>query len=290
MDEAIADEATKHLARELILHKDSPRRASPKRGAEHGDLQLPAVGPSSQAHDHIVLPLEIPSCARHRYSLKSRGREYAVVVVASRADNELDSPLLHFGDGLIGYIKLGIDSLSDMLSMDVVAYMWTSVCSSPFVSLVLGTGCILGSHVWTPRLREGFHICLTYTLDEIRAQSGCNRYGVPLNWDKRSITKSTSCVERGSHSMRHPQRVVRVDVQIDTGETDLYEEASTSAPTRRWSEEKQGDRLLLLFFYILSVVCQHLEPFVVSIPVLSDLPIKRGVKLVIARENFTTEA
>ncbi|KAI9433507.1 hypothetical protein H4582DRAFT_2101535 [Lactarius indigo] len=132
MDEAIADE-------------DSPRRASPKRGAEHGDLQLvrpsststhtseyssifdsppslpgPAVGPSSQAHDHIVLPLEIPSGARHRYSLKSRGREYAVVVVASRADNELDSPLLHFGDGLFGYIKLGIDSLSDMLNMDVV--------------------------------------------------------------------------------------------------------------------------------------------------------------------------
>ncbi|KAH9174158.1 hypothetical protein EDB89DRAFT_1904657 [Lactarius sanguifluus] len=150
------DEAKKRLARELFLHKD--RRPSPKRDAKHDDLGRlssvstttsisseeralslmsaassqtrasvysslfdspplldPPMVPSSQAHATVS-----SFDTSHEYILTSRGRDYATVVVVSRAPNILDPPLLHFGDELKGRIVMRIDSLTDMRIMEVV--------------------------------------------------------------------------------------------------------------------------------------------------------------------------
>ncbi|KAH9025329.1 hypothetical protein EDB84DRAFT_401820 [Lactarius hengduanensis] len=74
----------------------------------------PPVDPSSQAHA-IISSFD----TSHEYILTSRGRDYATVVVVSRAPNILDPPLLHFGDELKGRIVMRIDSLSDMRIMEV---------------------------------------------------------------------------------------------------------------------------------------------------------------------------
>ncbi|KAH9173756.1 hypothetical protein EDB89DRAFT_2068550 [Lactarius sanguifluus] len=88
-------------------------------------LKLPAAQPpmvpSSQAHA-IVSSFD----TSHEYTLTSRGRDYATVVVVSHAPNILDPPLLHFGDELKGRIVMRIDSLSDMRIMEVVFQVFES--------------------------------------------------------------------------------------------------------------------------------------------------------------------
>ncbi|KAH8983979.1 hypothetical protein EDB86DRAFT_167895 [Lactarius hatsudake] len=81
----------------------------------------PPVDPSSRAHA-IVSSFD----TSHEYILTSRGRDYATVVVVSRAPNVLDPPLLHFGDELKGRIVMRIDSLSDMRIMEVVFQVFES--------------------------------------------------------------------------------------------------------------------------------------------------------------------
>ncbi|KAH9003151.1 hypothetical protein EDB86DRAFT_2895576 [Lactarius hatsudake] len=92
---------------------------SPYTGLNHATGQSaaqPTEGPSSQEHG-IVPPSKI--------------LDYAVVVVASRAHNVLDPPLLYFGDELNGAILLPRDNLSDMRSMEVVFQLFESDPISP---------------------------------------------------------------------------------------------------------------------------------------------------------------
>jgi hypothetical protein len=57
---------------------------------------------------------------KHKYNLKSRGRDYATIVIVSRASYIQETPLLHFGDELNGLIALPRDHLNDLQSMEVV--------------------------------------------------------------------------------------------------------------------------------------------------------------------------
>ena len=57
---------------------------------------------------------------RHNYILRSRGRDYATIVVVSRASFVQEPPVLHFGDELDGLIVLPRDHLDDMQNMEVV--------------------------------------------------------------------------------------------------------------------------------------------------------------------------
>lgn len=77
----------------------------------------PAAGPSSQG------PSLEPS-TKHNYILKSRGRDYATIVVLSRAPMVQETPLLHFGDDLNGLVVLTRDHLDDMQSMEVVVSLF----------------------------------------------------------------------------------------------------------------------------------------------------------------------
>jgi hypothetical protein len=91
-------------------------------------VQLTAE-PSSQKHG-VVPSSKTPFHTVHKYILTSRGRDYATIVVMSRAHNIQDTPLLHFGDELNGLIVLPRDSLSDMQSMEVVVSPFSN-CSAP---------------------------------------------------------------------------------------------------------------------------------------------------------------
>lgn len=63
---------------------------------------------------------------KHKYTLKSRGRDYATIVIVSRASYVQETPLLHFGDELNGSIVLPRDHLNDMQSMEVVFQLFES--------------------------------------------------------------------------------------------------------------------------------------------------------------------
>jgi hypothetical protein len=78
----------------------------------------PAIDPTSligsQTHD-VASPPTV-----HRYILKSRGRDYAFIIVKSHAHNAQDPLLLYFGEDVTGYVILSLSDLSDMQRMDVV--------------------------------------------------------------------------------------------------------------------------------------------------------------------------
>jgi hypothetical protein len=67
---------------------------------------------------------------KHKYTLKSRGRDYATIVIVSRASYVQETPLLHFGDELNGSIVLPRDHLNDMQSMEVVVSL-SPHCRAP---------------------------------------------------------------------------------------------------------------------------------------------------------------
>ena len=72
----------------------------------------------NQIHDVLLHPASPPTV--HQYILKSRGRDYAVIIVKSHALNAEDPPLLYFGEDITGYVILSPSDLSDMQRMDVV--------------------------------------------------------------------------------------------------------------------------------------------------------------------------
>lgn len=82
----------------------------------------PAIDPTSlidnQNHDVLWRPASPPTA--HQYILKSRGRDYAFIIVKSHALNAEDPPLLYFGEDITGYVILSPSDLSDMQRMDVV--------------------------------------------------------------------------------------------------------------------------------------------------------------------------
>ena len=103
----------------LLRRFSAPSQSTDSESAtDQSTAQLPA-GSSSQEHG-ILSVSKIPFHTVHKYALTSRGREYATIVVVSRAPNIQDSPLLHFGDDLNGLILLPKDNISDMRSMEVV--------------------------------------------------------------------------------------------------------------------------------------------------------------------------
>jgi hypothetical protein len=81
----------------------------------------PAVDPMSlidnQIHDPLSCPASPPTV--HQYILKSRGKDYAFIIVKSHALNGQDPPLLYFGEDITGYVILSLSDLSDMQRMDV---------------------------------------------------------------------------------------------------------------------------------------------------------------------------
>jgi hypothetical protein len=72
----------------------------------------------NQIHDPLLGPASPPTV--HQYTLKSRGRDYAFIIVKSHALNAEDPPLLYFGEDITGYVILSLSDLSDMQRMDVV--------------------------------------------------------------------------------------------------------------------------------------------------------------------------
>ena len=87
------------------------------------------ANPSSQGHG-IVKSSKIPFYTAHKYTLKSRGRDYAIVIIMSHAPNIQDPPLLHFGDELNGFIILPKDNLSGVRSMEVAVSQFPD-CRAP---------------------------------------------------------------------------------------------------------------------------------------------------------------
>ena len=77
-----------------------------------------ALDPTSVIENQIHDVASPPTV--HQYTLKSRGRDYAFIIVKSHALNALDPPLLYFGEDITGYVMLSLSDLSDMQRMDVV--------------------------------------------------------------------------------------------------------------------------------------------------------------------------
>ena len=76
--------------------------------------------PSTYTGNALRQPTAQPASTVHQYSLKSRGRDFAIVAVNSHAHNAQDRPLLYFGEEIKGFVILSLSDLSKMQSMDVV--------------------------------------------------------------------------------------------------------------------------------------------------------------------------
>ncbi len=77
---------------------------------------------NDQVQDASLYPALHPTV--HRYTLKSRGRDYAEIIVRSHAHNSQDPPLLYFGEDIAGYVILSLSDLGDLQSMDVVVSLF----------------------------------------------------------------------------------------------------------------------------------------------------------------------
>ena len=75
---------------------------------------------NAQVHHASSFPTDPSDTVHHQYNLKSRGRDYALITVASHAPNVQDSPLLYFGEELKGFVALSLNDLRDVQSMDIV--------------------------------------------------------------------------------------------------------------------------------------------------------------------------
>jgi len=75
---------------------------------------------NAQVHHSSFSPTVPSDSVHHQYHLKSRGRDYALVTVASHAPNVQDSPLLYFGEELEGFVALSLNDMNDMQGVDVV--------------------------------------------------------------------------------------------------------------------------------------------------------------------------
>jgi len=112
-----------------LLHRFSISSPSTnlKSATDESTVEL-LVEPPSQEHG---IPsdsdLEIPFDTAHKYILTSRGRDYANVVIKSRAPDIRDPPLLHLGDDLNGLIAMHMNNLSDMESTEVVVSWFPTI-------------------------------------------------------------------------------------------------------------------------------------------------------------------
>ncbi|KAH9960942.1 hypothetical protein BC827DRAFT_1267989 [Russula dissimulans] len=85
--------------------------------------------PTMQTHDQVndaSSHTTSPMSTVHQYNLKSRGRDYAYIIVTSHARNSQDPPQLYIGEELQGYVALSLNDLSGMQSMHVVFQMFDS--------------------------------------------------------------------------------------------------------------------------------------------------------------------
>jgi len=83
----------------------------------------PAFIPTEHTHEQVEdasLYPPSPMGTVHQYILKSRGRNYAFIIVMSHARNAQDPPLFYIGEELKGSIALSLNDLSGMQSMHVV--------------------------------------------------------------------------------------------------------------------------------------------------------------------------
>ncbi|KAI0303672.1 hypothetical protein B0F90DRAFT_1916642 [Multifurca ochricompacta] len=62
----------------------------------------------------------------HRYNLVSRGKDYALVIIQSRAANPEDTPLLYFGEEVTGFIVLSQADLSNMRIIEIALQTFNS--------------------------------------------------------------------------------------------------------------------------------------------------------------------
>jgi hypothetical protein len=85
------------------------------------------VDPESRANNQEHDPVLLPPNTVHEYNLMSRGKNYALISVTSRALNSQDPPLLYFGEELTGSIVLSQNDLEGMRSMDVVVRRFPNV-------------------------------------------------------------------------------------------------------------------------------------------------------------------
>jgi hypothetical protein len=89
-----------------------------------------SVDPATPIHDQVHNASLIPTVRSetvHEYPLKSRGREYALIIVPSHASNAQDIPLLYFGEELNGFVVLSLSDLNEIQSMDVVVSQFSQV-------------------------------------------------------------------------------------------------------------------------------------------------------------------
>jgi len=84
---------------------------------------------NAQLHHASFFPTVPSDTVHHQYNLKSRGRDYALITVASHARNVQDSPLLYFGEELKGFVALSLNDLRDVQSVDVVVSRFPKWCN-----------------------------------------------------------------------------------------------------------------------------------------------------------------
>ena len=84
---------------------------------------------NAQVHHALFFPTVPSDTVHHQYNLKSRGRDYALLTVASHARNVQDSPLLYFGEELKGFVGLSLNDLNDLQSVDVVVSQFPKRCN-----------------------------------------------------------------------------------------------------------------------------------------------------------------
>jgi hypothetical protein len=114
---SIPPESNKKIPVAALLHRSS---TLPPYTMVEQPVDLPSIGPAhDQGHDAPFAP-PVPPKAVHQYTLRSRGRDYARITIASRAKNAQDHPLLHFGEELEGSVVFSPNDLNDMRSIDVV--------------------------------------------------------------------------------------------------------------------------------------------------------------------------
>jgi len=74
---------------------------------------------NTQVHHASFFPTVPSGTSQHRYNLKSRGRGYPLITVASHVPN-IQGSLLYFGEELKGFVALSFNDLNDVQSAGFV--------------------------------------------------------------------------------------------------------------------------------------------------------------------------
>ncbi|KAI0067288.1 hypothetical protein BV25DRAFT_1089804 [Artomyces pyxidatus] len=73
----------------------------------------------------LAVSLAAPPLIEHRYTIQSRGKDYALVTTKSHALNAKDTPTLHLGDEVSGFVTLPLAHLGGIHSIEVVLQEFT---------------------------------------------------------------------------------------------------------------------------------------------------------------------